>query len=77
MIKLYCTRLQRTRINRRRRFPQSAKTFWSRKLGEEEITPSKKAGRQSSSAAARERLQRFRARGRTFQRHRASKNHQK
>lgn len=43
LIKLHCTRLQRTRINRRRRLPQSAKTFWSRKVGEEEITLSKKA----------------------------------
>lgn len=43
MIKLHCTRLQRTRINRRGRLPQSAKTFWSRRVGEEEITLSKKA----------------------------------
>lgn len=69
LIKLHCTRLQRTRINRRGRFPQLAKTFRSTKVQEEEITLSKKAGRQSSSAASRDRLQRLRARGRTFQRH--------
>lgn len=46
-----------------------AKTFRSTKVQEEEITLSKKAGRQSSSAASRDRLQRLRARGRTFQRH--------
>lgn len=42
LIKLHCTRLQRTRINRRGRFPQPARTFWSTKVREEEITLSKK-----------------------------------
>lgn len=51
MIKLHCTRLQRTRINRRGRFPQSAKTFWSRREGEEEITLSKKAGKAKRETA--------------------------
>ena len=64
MIKLHCMRLQRTRINRRGRFPQPARTFWSTTVGEEEITLSKKPGRQSPSAVNRERLQRFRARKR-------------
>lgn len=63
LIKRHCTRLQRTRINRRRRrFPQPTRTFWSTEVGEEESTLSKMPGRQSSSAANRERSQRFRKR---------------